>query len=510
VPLSALHRGDRVEVRSGELVPVDGKVVAGSSSINNAALTGEPDPVAIKPGDQVFAGATNLGARVVVEVSAAGAETRVGGLLALVEDAMASRAPIVHLADRISRYFVTVVLLLAAGTAVAWMGTSLNAALQQTVALLVVTCPCALGLATPVAITVGLARAARAGIFVKNQDAFERLRQVDTVLLDKTGTLTEGQPTVTRWAGDESAIELGHALEAESAHVVARAFLRSRRRPVRVARVVAQVKELAGEGIRGQVDGRELAVGNRALIDRIGATLPDPLAAHAADLVTAGLSPLYVTLDGQVAAVGGVGDPLRADAKATVAALRRRGVTAHILSGDHPAVVARVAGELGIEPSHARGGLSPEDKRDVVAALVEERAGRGRIAMVGDGVNDAAAMALSDVGIAVHGGAGASLAAADVVLTRPGLAPLLAVVVGAHRLIGVVLRNLLFSLVYNLTGATLAILGLVGPLLAAILMPISSLTVILSSVLARPFGRVRSGPSSPMAPLGGAVQEPRP
>ncbi|MBW2456625.1 MAG: heavy metal translocating P-type ATPase, partial [Deltaproteobacteria bacterium] len=504
VPLSVLRRGDRVEVRSGELIPVDGQVIQGRSSVNNAALTGEPDPVAVGPGSEVFAGATNLGAKVVVEVSAAGADSRVGALLALVEDAMASRAPIVHVADRISRYFVTAVLLLAAITTALWIGTSVGTALEQTVALLVVTCPCALGLATPVAMTVGLARAARAGIFVKSQDAFERLRGVDTMLLDKTGTLTEGRPVVSRWEGEEQAIELGYALEAESSHVVALAFRRSRGRPVRVARVVTEAQELAGEGICGRVDGHDVAVGNRALIDRLGAALPGALAGHAEQLITAGLSPLYVARDGAVAAVGGVGDPLREDAKATVAALRSRGVEARILSGDHPAVVARVAAELGIEPSGALGGLSPEDKRDVVASLVAERRGSGRIAMVGDGVNDAAAMALSDVGVAVHGGAGASIAAADVVLTRPGLAPLLQVVTGARRLIGVVLRNLLFSLIYNMAGATLAILGLVGPLLAAILMPISSLTVILSSVLARPFGRARS--VSPRQP----AEEPQP
>ncbi len=507
VPLSVLRRGDHVEVRSGELVPVDGKVITGSSSLNNAALTGEADPVAVGPSDDVFAGATNLGARLVVEVSAAGAESRVGALLALVEDAMASRAPIVQTADRLSRVFVMVVLVLAAATGAFWLSTSLGMALEQTVALLVVTCPCALGLATPVAMSVGLARAARAGIFVKHQDAFELLRHVDTILLDKTGTLTEGAPSVTRWQGDDRAVELAYALETESSHVVAQAFRRSQQQPVRVARSVSSVNELASEGITGQVDGQELAVGNRTLIDRLGASLSEGLATHAAELLAAGLSPLYVAVDGAVEAVGGVGDPLRQEARSTVAALRKLGVEPRILSGDHEAVVARVAEELGIPQEHALGGLSPEAKRDVVATMVAERnpvrqgsdqpksshparpnsPRGGRIVMVGDGVNDAAAMALSDVGIAVYGGAGASIAAADVVLTRPGLLPLLDVVSGARRLLRVVLRNLLFSLVYNAIGAALAMAGLVGPLLAAILMPISSLTVILSSVLARPF-----------------------
>jgi Cu2+-exporting ATPase len=462
----------------------------------------------VGPGDGVFAGATNLGARLVVQVSAAGAESRVGALLALVEDAMASRPPIVQTADRLSRVFVMVVLVLAAATGAFWLTTSVGAALEQTVALLVVTCPCALGLATPVAMSVGLARAARAGIFVKHQDAFELLRHVDTILLDKTGTLTQGEPSVSEWQGDEQAVDLAHALEAESSHGVAQAFRRSQQRPVRVARSVSAVTELASEGICGQVNDEQVAVGNRTLMDRLSLPVSKDLETHAEGLVAAGLSPLYVAVDGAVQAVGGVGDPLRPEARATIAALRRQGVEPRILSGDHEAVVARVADQLGIPQAHALGGLSPEGKRDVVADLIEERrrlrqepkrragsrwGGRihpqiGRIAMVGDGVNDAAAMALSDVGIAVQGGAGASIAAADVVLTRPGLLPLLEVVSGARRLIWVVYRNLLFSLVYNAAGAALAIAGLVGPLLAAILMPISSLTVILSSVLARPFG----------------------
>jgi Cu2+-exporting ATPase len=370
------------------------------------------------------------------------------------------------------------------------MGTSLGLALEQTIALLVVTCPCALGLATPVAMSVGLARAARAGIFVKNPDAIELLRHLDTILLDKTGTLTEGVATVAHWQGDDEATELALALESESSHPVAEAFRRDSRRRVRVARTVRGVREIAGLGITGLVDGRQVAVGNRALMDRQQATASSDLERHAADLLDQGLSPLYVAIDGAVHAVGAVSDPLRSDAAATIGALRAKGIEPHILSGDHPAVVARVARELGIDETLARGGLSPEDKRDIVAGLTADARRdkrQRRIMMVGDGVNDAAAMALADVGVAVQGGAGASIVAADVVLTRPGLAPLAEVVTGSRRLLGVVYRNLIFSLGYNAVGATLAIAGLVGPLAAALLMPASSLTVILSSALARPF-----------------------
>jgi len=506
VPVAALAAGDRVVVRSGELIPADGTVLEGKSSLDSAVLTGEADPVATAPGDPVYAGATNLGARLVVEVQATGEQTRVGALLALVDEAMSARAPIVQLADRISRYFVGTVLVLAAAAGVlAYLQTpgDLGASLQRIIALLVVSCPCALGLATPVALTVSLTRAARAGIFIKNPDVIEQLGGVDTLLLDKTGTLTEGKATVQSWFGDQETRELAFALESESAHPVAQAFRRMDA-PVRgLARQVEQVAERPGLGISGLVDSRKVVVGNEAMLAARDIAIGDGLTTHAADLLDRGLSPLFVAVDGTARGACGVGDRLRQDTRQTLDALRARGVRPRILSGDHPAVVARVAEELGIPAEDALGALSPEDKRDHVQALLDCRRGilpregnakrrdaastTSRIAMVGDGVNDAAALALADVGVSVHGGAGASIVAADVVLTRPGLAPLLQVFTGSERVLGVVRRNLVFSLLYNITGASLALVGLVGPLVAALLMPVSSLTVILSSATGRTF-----------------------
>ena len=487
VPLAALQPDDRVEVRSGELVPVDGTVLAGRSSLDNAVLTGESEPVEIREGDRVHAGATNLGARIVVRVEAIGSATRVGALLALVQDAMSKRPPLVEVADRISRWFVLTVLALAAVAGAAWLTVSPEAALEHVVALLVVTCPCALGLATPVAMSVALARAARAGFFIKHQATFERLRRIDTVFLDKTGTLTEGRATVSRWAGVPVARELAFFLETQSDHAVARALRRSMLRPAGVLPRITDVREVPGQGIAGRVGDLEVRVGNRGFMDAANVIVTAELSDHATDLLADGLSPCYVAAAGQLIGVGAVGDPLRPDARRTVEALRRRGVAPRILSGDHPAVVARVAEALGIPPEDARGGMTPEDKRDHVQAFVDARGGDGRVAMVGDGVNDAAAMALSDVGVAVEGGAGAALLAADVVVTRKGLSPLLDLFEGSRKTLNLIYRNLGFSLVYNIAGATLALVGLVGPLLAAVLMPISSLTVILSSVLARSF-----------------------
>ena len=487
VPIAALSPGERVEVRSGELVPVDGVVLAGRSSLDNAVLTGEAAAQPVKEGDSVNAGATNLGARLVVRVDAAGEKTRVGALLAIVQEALSRKPALLATTDVLARRFVQVLLVLAAVTGLAWLGRGPAVALERVVALLVVACPCALGLSVPLAVSVTLLRAARAGIFVKNPDALDSLRRVGTVLLDKTGTLTEGRARVARWVGDDAALGLARSLEAESSHAVARAFRESSGRSVRVVRCVEDVREAPGQGISGRLDGRLVRVGNRAHVESPGVPLLPALAEAADALVAEGLSPVFVSVDGSVAGVAGIGDPLRPDARRTIAALRARGARVRILSGDHPAVVARVAAELGLAEEDALGGRTPEAKRDYVAALAGAPGRQGAVVMVGDGVTDAAALALADVGIAVHGGTGASIVAADVVLTREGIAPVLEVLDGARRLRSVVRRNLGFSVAYNAVAGALALLGFVGPLLAAVLMPVSSLTVVLSSTLARTF-----------------------
>lgn len=493
VPLAALSTGDRVEVRSGDLIPVDGIVLSGQSFLNNAVLTGEATPQTVRVGDAVTAGATNLGARLIVRVDAAGAHTRVGALLAIVQDALSHKALLVATTDRLARRFVHVLLVVAAVTAaVIWATQDSWTAMQRVVALLVVSCPCALGLAVPLAMSVALTRAARAGIFVKNPDAFERLRHVDTVLLDKTGTLTEGKATVARWHGDSSVFDLARALEAESSHAVARAFQATNGRQLQIVRTVHDVVESPGQGIAGRVDSHDVRVGVRAFASPADIALPPGVSGAAAAMVTDGLSPVFVSIDGAVAGVAGIGDAVRPDAAATLATLRRRGIHVRILSGDHPAIVSELGIRLGLSPEDALGGLSPEAKRDIVSSLVSRIGRTGTVVMVGDGVNDAAALALADVGVAVHGGTGASMMAADVVLTRDGVAPLLEVLDGARRLRGVIRRNVSFSLVYNIAASSLAVAGFVGPLLAAVLMPVSSLTVVLSSAVTRTFARTRT------------------
>nr|MCU0232338.1 cation-translocating P-type ATPase [Acidobacteriota bacterium] len=491
VPLEALVPGARVEVRAGDTVPADGVVRAGHSELDLSLLTGESRPVGAGPGDAVHAGTVNLSGRLEVDVERAGEETRVGRLMQLVEEHARRRAPIVQLADRISGWFVVAVLALAAVTGAIWWRIDPDRAVENVVALLIVTCPCALGLATPLAVSASIGRAARRGLLIKGADVIERLARPGRFWLDKTGTLTEGRVALVRTAGDPGVLRLAAALEAHSAHPVARAFAGLAVGDAEAARLPAagapslpaahEVVETRGAGIAGLVEGRRVAVGSLAFLD---SPLPAGPLADAVDAALAdGLTPLVVAVDGTPAAVAVLGDPLRADAPGAIDRLRASGWEIGILSGDHPAVVGAVARRLAIAPGLARGGVRPEEKLRVVA----EEAAHGRVAMAGDGVNDAAALAAATVGIGVHGGAEAALAAADVYSARPGVAPLADLVDGARRTMSVIRRNLVFSLLYNLAGVGLAMAGLLDPIGAAILMPLSSLTVTISSYRARTF-----------------------
>jgi len=481
VPLEALRPGELVEVRPGELLPADGVVVEGHSALDLSLLTGESRPVAVAPGAHVHAGTVNLSARLEVAVEQTGDATRIGRLLRLVESHARRRAPIVELADRISGIFVAAVLCLAAITLSIWLALDPTHALEHAIALLIVTCPCALGLATPLAVSAAVGRAARSGVLVKGTDVFEKLARPGRLWLDKTGTLTPGRLTLVRWEGDEAARPLVAALERHSTHPIGRALGQAADRADVVAD--AYVEETPGGGVEGTVGQRQVLVGSPAFVARRLGPL-DPDRAHTLDAITAeGLTPVLVAVDGRVRAVAGLGDPLRDDAVAAVAELRARGWKVGILSGDHPAVVAAVGRALGLEAAACRGAVSPEDKARQVAADARQ----GPVVMVGDGVNDAAALAAATVGVGVSGGAEAVLDAADVFLTRRGVMRLVELVDGAHRAMRVVRRNLVFSLAYNAVGVTLAMAGVLNPLLAALLMPASSLTVVASSYRARTF-----------------------
>jgi len=482
VPSEALLPGMRAEVRHGDTVPADGRVVSGEGVLDLSLLTGETRAHPVAGGDPVWAGSTNRGGTLVLEVERAGEDTRLGRILRDVERGASRRAPLVRAADRLAGAFVVGVLALAGLTWALWRTRDPSGALDHAIALLIVTCPCALALATPLAVTVAIGRAARAGILVKGGDTLEALARPSTLLLDKTGTLTEGRPVLLDWEGPDDVRAAVLALERHASHPLAAAFTAAW---PGVEPLEASEVRVGPSGVEGRVGPHAVAVGAPAWVRaRAGADGRAPGGATAA----AARTPVWVAVDGRIVARAGFGDPVRADAAATLARLRAAGWRLRLLSGDAAEVVDAVGEALGFAPGERRGAASPEDKR----AEVERRLREGRVVMVGDGVNDAAAIAHATVGVGVRGGAEASLAAADVYLAREGLAPLGELLDGARRTFGVIRAGLVGSLVWNVVGAALAMAGLVTPLVAAVAMPLSSLTVVALAWRAHTFERGRA------------------
>jgi Cu2+-exporting ATPase len=494
LPAAALLPGMDVMVRAGESFPADGVVTDGSTTVNAALLTGESRPVRAAVGDLVHAGTLNVASPVRVQVTAAGSGSRLARLLREVEESAARRAPVVALTNRLSGAFVAIVLVLAAVTFGLWVSRDSAAAWDHAIALLIVTCPCALALATPLAVTVAVGRAASEGIYVKGGDALEAMARPGELLLDKTGTLTEGRTALVTWRGDVGLQGAVLALEAGSSHPIADGFRRAW--GGRVVPIADDVVHHVGGGIVGWVEGREIVVGSPAFV----AARATGVTEWHARLGDPSLTPVLVAVDGQVTAIAGLGDAIRGDTPAALAALRARGWRLTLLSGDDPGVAQVVGLALGFAPEAIIGGATPEAKRAVVEARRQQ--GAVPVVMVGDGVNDAVAIAAAHVGIAVHGGAEASLATADAYLTTPGLTPLVALADGAGRTMRVIRRNIAFALAYNALGVTLAMLGVLSPLVAALMMPASSLTVVMTSWLGRTFtGTVTSGVERPRDPV---------
>ncbi len=467
VPLRQLIAGDRVEVRAGDLIPTDGIICQGRSSLHRGVLTGESRAEPVRSGELVEAGTTNLDAPLIIEVTRAAAQSQVGELQRWIEDRARRRAPLEQQVDRLGAGFVLAILALAALTAIIWGVLDPSRALDRVIAVLVVSCPCALAMATPMTLAAAIGRGARQGIFIKHDDVIEALDEAKVIVLDKTGTLTLGQLSVLSVRGDGAAVALGGALERQSNHPIARALS-----ALAGSSRAERVEEVAGSGMRGEVDGHDVAVGAPAWIAQItGAPLALEDGPH-------GATPVLVAVDGQHAATVWLGDAVRPEARGVLDAWRAQARRVVLMSGDDERVVAQVGAALGFAPEERFGRATPEQKRAFVEAL---RADGARVVMVGDGVNDAAALEAADVGIAMQGGAGVNLVAADIFLTRPGLLPLATLTQGAAQTLRVVRRNLFASGMYNALAIALAMLGLITPLWAAILMPISSLMVVLSS-----------------------------
>jgi P-type Cu2+ transporter len=485
VPSEAVPEGARVEVLAGDTFPVDGLVESGSSKADVGWLTGESAPEPVARGSRVFAGTTNLVSRLTVVAEQSGAETRAARLWRDVERASLRRAPIATVADRASAYFLVGVLVLALWAFFIWLPSGAGVALEAAIALLVVTCPCGLALATPLTVSAALGQAGRAGFMIKGGAALEALARPALIVFDKTGTLTLGRLSVVSWFGDTSLGPQIKALEAESAHPVARALVEALA-DVPAARAT-HVTQRLGVGIEGIVDGHRVSVG---AVHSVKGPLPAWAIEALGELASAGHTPVLVAVDGNVWAVLGLGDPVRAEAAQVLAELRARGYSLALSSGDRQAVVDHVVRTLeaasGVSPLFevARGDVSPEGKLE----HVEAARARGGVFMVGDGVNDAAALTAASVGIAVHGGAEASLQAAHVFVTRPGVQPILELLDGSRRALRVIYINLAFSLVYNVVAAGLCLAAAITPLWAAVIMPLSSLTVVSHSYRRRMFG----------------------
>jgi Cu2+-exporting ATPase len=490
---------DLLEIRPGDLVPVDGIVVEGHSSIDESLLSGESKPAEKCLGDMVSAGTKNLGSLLLARATHVGQQTRISRIVELVEQASTDKPELVQWANRIGGYFVVTIIVLAVMTFAIWMFIDPSVATDRAVALLIVACPCALALATPLAISVALGRMAKRGIMVKAGDVIQALDRPGMIWLDKTGTLTEGEMRVVDWAGDRDWISRVAVVESKFSHPISQAmveFARVSQRPGKppvasgtVPRETESPNGLPSDriektlmlsgGVSATVDGIEILIGNRGLLESSGVKLSDQWLALESRSLDRQLSPCWIVANNEVVGLASLGDRIREDASEVVVNLQAGGWSVGILSGDHPAVVDEVARQLKIES--VRGGATPEEKLSVIRESGKRFA---TTVMVGDGVNDSAALAAATVGIAVHNGAEASLAAAPVYLGNSGLAPIEHLLSASQSTCRTIRRNFAASLAYNVLGAGLAMMGLIHPLVAAILMPISSLTVIAISLRA--------------------------
>ncbi|OKI67695.1 heavy metal translocating P-type ATPase [Streptomyces sp. MJM1172] len=501
IPVARLAAGDRFVVRPGEKIATDGTVVEGSSAVDASMLTGESVPVEVAAGDSVTGATVNTSGRLVVEATRVGADTQLARMARLVEDAQNGKAEVQRLADRISGVFVPVVLLLALGTWVTWLLITDNptAAFTAAVAVLIIACPCALGLATPTALMVGTGRGAQLGILIKGPEVLESTRRVDTVVLDKTGTVTTGRMTLTgvhpaEGVDEEQLLRLAGALEHASEHPVARAVAagaadRAGTPPAPGGSAspspfgaVDGFENVAGLGVQGVVDGHAVLVGREKLLAAWEISLPAGLAEAKEAAERAGGTAVLVAWDGAARGVLTVADAVKETSAEAVTRLRALGLTPVLLTGDNRAVAEAVAREVGIDEVIAE--VLPQDKVEVVRGLQA----RGRtVAMVGDGVNDAAALAQADLGLAMGTGTDAAIEAGDLTLVRGDLRVAADAIRLSRRTLAIIRGNLFWAFGYNVAALPLAAAGLLNPMIAGAAMAFSSVFVVSNSLRLRSF-----------------------
>ncbi|MFF7449073.1 MULTISPECIES: heavy metal translocating P-type ATPase [unclassified Streptomyces] len=483
IPVDRLVVGDRFVVRPGEKIATDGTVVEGASAVDASMLTGESVPVDVGAGSAVAGGTVNVGGRLVVAATRVGADTRLARMARLVEEAQNGKAEVQRLADRISAVFVPAVVLIAVATFGAWLGVTgdTGAAFTAAVAVLIIACPCALGLATPTALMVGTGRGAQLGILIRGPEVLESTRRVDTVVLDKTGTVTTGRMTLrevhaAEGTDEKQLLRLAGALEHASEHPVARAVAAGAEERVGPLPEVEGFENVPGRGVRGRVEGHDVAVG------RLYDVLPPELARAREEAESGGCTAVVVGWDGVPRGVVAVADAVKETSAEAVRQLRALGLTPVLLTGDNQAVAAAVARQVGIERVVAE--VLPEDKVDVVRRLRDE----GRVvAMVGDGVNDAAALATADLGLAMGTGTDAAIEASDLTLVRGDLRVAADAIRLSRRTLGTIKGNLVWAFGYNVAALPLAAAGLLNPMIAGAAMAFSSVFVVTNSLRLRAF-----------------------
>ncbi|RQT11450.1 heavy metal translocating P-type ATPase [Burkholderia contaminans] len=503
VPLAQVRVGTRVSIRPGERVPVDGRIVSGRSHIDESLITGESLPVPKDDGDPVTAGSINGEGALVVETTAIGAETTLARIIRLVESAQAEKAPIQRLVDRVSEVFVPAILGIALLTLVGWLiaGAGTETAILNAVAVLVIACPCALGLATPAAIMAGTGVAARHGVLIKDAQALELAQRTTVIAFDKTGTLTEGKPSVTAFEAvdvpHDEALALAAAVQRQSDHPLARAVVAAHDADLAArggavsSPVATDARAVAGRGVEARVGGQLLALGSTRWRDELGIVAPPALDARAAELERAGNTISWLMradAPRALLALIAFGDTVKPGARDAIAALSARGVASVLVTGDNRGSAAAVAASLGIGEVHAQ--VLPDDKARVVAEL--KRTHGGIVAMVGDGINDAPALAAADVGIAMATGTDVAMHTAGITLMRGDPALVADAIDISRRTYRKIQQNLFWAFVYNLVGVPLAALGWLNPVIAGAAMAFSSVSVVTNALLLRRWkGRAR-------------------
>ncbi len=500
IPIGEVEVGDLVRVRPGEKIPVDGVVSEGYTSVDESMLTGEPIPVEKKPGDQVTGASINKNGSIVFRATRVGADTALAQIIKLVEEAQGSKAPIAQLADVVSGYFVPIVMAIALLAAAAWLVSGQSAVFSLTIftSVLVIACPCALGLATPTAIMVGTGKGAESGILIKSGGALEGTHRIETVILDKTGTITEGKPVVTDvvafdGVSPDTLLSLAASAEKDSEHPLGDAIVHGADEKGLAVPAAESFRAMPGRGVEARIDGKSVLLGNEKLMEERGIALGG-LSARSAELAAQGKTPMFISLDGVPAGIVAVADVPKESSKRAVAELRRMGLEVVMITGDNERTARAVAREVGVDRVMAE--VLPHQKAEAVKKIQEKKR---MVAMVGDGINDAAALAQADIGIAIGSGTDVAIESADIVLMRGDLMDVPAVIRLSKATIRTIKQNLFWAFCYNVLGIPIAagllhVFGgpLLSPIFAAAAMSFSSVSVVSNALRLRRFTPARA------------------